>query len=153
MPTFRFSLEPVLSYKRSQEEMLQFELAQLQQQAQQARAVRDALNRELEKRRADLRSLMGNGRLNVDEVMQYERFLHRLTQRLHDQEALVAQLEAQVAAKRDELLQVRQEETMLETLKERQFQRFQQELERVAMQLIDESAIARFNRRRTEEGL
>lgn len=153
MPKFEFPLEPVLSYKRSLEEMLQFQLAQLVQQAHRARELRDALSRALEERRADLRSLMAHGRLDVEEVVQHQRFLERLAQRLREQEALVARLEAQVAAKREELLQVRQEEAMLETLKERQFQRFQRELDRVAMRVIDESAIAGFNRRRAEDTL
>lgn len=151
MAKFQFPLEPVLSYKRSLEEMLQFELARLQQQAHRAREVRDALKRELEVRRTDLRALMGEGYLQVDEIMRHKRFLRRLTQQLQMQEAVVARLEAQVAEKREELLQVRQEEAVLEALKERQFRRFQQRLERATMQVIDESAIAGFNRRRAEE--
>lgn len=147
MAVFQFPLEPVLAYKKSLVELLQAELARLQQQAEEARAVRDALIERIQQNRANLRALLEQGHLDLEMVVWHEGFLEALSKQLAQQEVIVAELEARVAAKREELLKVQQEEAMLETLKQRQLEQFRYELERAEGQLIDESAIAGFNRR------
>lgn len=152
MAGFRFSLEPVLAYRKSLVELLQMELAVLEQRASQARLVRDALMAEIEQGNASLRDLLGQGRLDMDAVVRLGVYRQALSTRLQQQRAIVADLEAQVADKREELLKVQQDQEMLDALKRRQWQRFQQRLEQAEVRLIDESAIAGFNRRRMADG-
>lgn len=146
MATFKFSLEPVLRYKESLVDLFQMELATLEQRARQARAVRDALKTQIEHSNAELRDRLDQGRLDVDEVNRYRIYAADLSRRLDRQQAIVADLEAQVASKREELLEVRQDQEMLEELKQRQLERFQEEVHQAEAQLIDESAIVAFNR-------
>lgn len=149
MPRFKFSLEPVLQYKASLVELLQMELATLQQHAREARAVLAALTAEREHTNAVLRDKLNQGQLDIDTVTRYRTYLEDLSERLSRQESVVADLEAQVADKRQELIEVQQDEEMLTELKQRQFDHFLEKLDQVEARLIDESAIANFNRLHT----
>ncbi len=148
MAGFKFSLEPVLAYRESVVELLQMELATLEQEARQARAMRDDLIAEMEQSKTDLQDLFHRDRLDVDAVTRVELYRQGLSVRLQQQQAVVADLEAQVAGKREELLKAQQDREVLEELKRRQLRHFKQRVEQAEARLIDESAIAGFNRHR-----
>lgn len=119
----------------------------LEKRARQAREVRDAMMVQIEQSSARLQAHLEEGRLNIDTVTRYELYLEEMSRQLEQQRAIVADLEAQVASKREELLEAQQGQEMLEKLRQRQFRRFQQRLDQAEAKLIDESAIIGFNRR------
>jgi flagellar export protein FliJ len=148
MAGFKFPLEPVLAYKESILELRQMEFAALERELRQARFVRDSLMAEMEQNNADLQALLSRERLDVEAVNRVELYRQSLSARLKQQQAIVVDLEIRVAGKREELLKAQQDVEVLEALKRRQLQRFEQRLEQAEARLIDESAITGFNRRR-----
>lgn len=148
MAGFKFPLEPVLAYKESTLELRQMEFAALERELRQARSVRDGLIAEMEQNNAGLQDLLSRERLDVEAVNRVELYRQSLTVWLKQQQAIVVDLEAQVDSKREELLKAQQDVEVLEALKHRQLQRFEQRLEQAEARLIDESAITGFNRRR-----
>lgn len=148
MDGFKFSLEPVLSYQESLVESVQMELVALEQEANQARSVRDLLVAEMEQSNADRRALLDRGQLDVDALRRIDIYHEGLSARLKRQQVVVADVEDRVASKREELLKLQQDREILDELKRRQWRRYRQKLEQAEARLLDESAITSFNRRR-----
>ncbi|MBS1254110.1 MAG: hypothetical protein MAG451_03166 [Anaerolineales bacterium] len=149
MAGFKFSLEAVLAYRESIVEMRQVELAKVERKVRQARAVRDGLVAEVKQSHADLQALFGQDGLSIEAVRRVEFYRQSLTERLKQQRAAVADLEAEASVKREELLKAQQDMEVLTELEARQFRRFVETLEETEARLIDESAITGFNRRGT----
>ncbi|MFQ5859705.1 MAG: flagellar FliJ family protein [Anaerolineae bacterium] len=128
------------------------ELVALEHEAKQARSVRDLFIAEMEQSNADRRELLNQGQLDVDALARIEVYHQDLSEGLKQQQAVVADVEARVVSKREELLKVQQDREILDELKRRQLREFQQRLDRAEARLIDESAITGSNRRRMADG-
>lgn len=149
MPAIPFSLQPVLSYKRSLVDLLQRQLGQLLSERRRLAAFLAALRQEDEEQR-DLLSGQQRGILNVERIRLHYVYLDWLGQRIDALQSQIAQLETRIEEKRAELLRATQDRDMLEKLRQRAEERFMAELERREAIFHDEIATTRFARARRE---
>jgi flagellar FliJ protein len=137
-PRFEFRLEGVLEHRRQIEKGHQRKVAEIQQELQlHLRQIRQAQDRIARENRA----LTGNqllGKLDMGYIAHEKRYVGNL----HLQIALalqkVATVEKKLAAARVELLAAAKARKVIEKLREKQFGRWRQELERKEAAEMDE---------------
>lgn len=117
MKRFQFQLEPVLKYKQQTLDVLMTELSEAQMVAAAQEQVRDKAIARLAEYDAAFAEKRAAGFTNL-EAMEYEAGQQVLEQRLRREELLLAQRRRELEAKRQEVVEARQETHAIEKLKE-----------------------------------
>lgn len=117
MKRFQFQLEPVLNYKQQALDLLMSELAEAQMVAAAQEKVRDEAIARLAAYDAEFAEKRAGGFTNL-EAVEYETGQQVLEQRLKREEALLAQRRKELEAKRQQVVEARQETHTIERLKE-----------------------------------
>ena len=117
MKRFYFQLEPVLNYKHQELDLLMSQLAEAQMVAAAQEKVRDDAIARLAAYDAEFAEKRETGFTNL-EAVEYEAGQQVLEQRLQREEKLLAQRRRELEAKRQQVVQARQETHALERLKE-----------------------------------
>jgi flagellar FliJ protein len=139
MRRFKFSLETVLRVKKSLEEKIQLEFsAQLEKKALCLRGLA-FLEKGLEEMVA---AQIGgrDGRLNAAEIALFEAGRRAQIEKLGWQRGQLAHIEAELEAKRLELVAASRERKVLEKLEEGQFEGYLEKLNREEQAFLDELA-------------
>jgi len=150
MPTIPFPLQPVLSYKEDMVDLLERQLAQLLGERRRLQAVLSALRAQRSQMHVQLQR-EHRGTLRLERIQQYRLYLDLLRERIDDEQRRLAELEARIDAKRDELLAMMQDKEMLERLREKAEARFLTHLENQEADLNDELALVQFVRTNVKE--
>jgi flagellar export protein FliJ len=146
----RFSLQSVLDYHRNRVEVLEIELSLLVAAQQQAQVELDALQGRLAAEREELRQKQA-GLLDLGAIDQLRLNIKGTEAAIVRQEQILADLARQVEAKRTQLIEAKQDEETLNTLREKELERFLAEEARRDNRLQDDIYISRAYRRGSQE--
>ena len=117
MKRFKFQLESVLDYKQQALDALMTELSEAQARAAAQEAARDAAAERLAAYDAEFAEKRAEGFTNL-EAVEYEAGQRVLEQRLQREQTLLEQRQRELEAKRQEVVEARQETHAIEKLKE-----------------------------------
>ena len=117
MKRFRFQLESVLDYKQQALDALMTELSEAQARAAAQESARDAAAERLAAYDAEFAEKRAEGFTNL-EAVEYEAGQRVLEQRLQREQTLLEQRQRELEAKRQEVVEARQETHAIEKLKE-----------------------------------
>lgn len=140
MPRFRFRLDSVLKFRRAVREERRQKLAEAHEALRVLGEQMQQLHEEVDATRARLRTAAQPGRVDVDgllEVNRYELILRARRQQLEQQLARVA---AEVQRRREALVEADREVRVLEKLQQQQAELHRREQERIEIKLLDEVA-------------
>jgi flagellar protein FliJ len=143
---YTFKLQVVLDHRQYIEDRLQKELADIRRQRDDARQRLEALQRKAADTAAALKREQANG-LSSDRVVAYHAYIKRLDGDIARQAKAVGEIEARVRMKHNDLLKAVKNRQILEKLKEKEFRRYRQVIQRKEMQFIDEIAVNQFARK------
>lgn len=140
-----FELHQVLNYRSDLERLRKQEFAAARQDLDQA-------SDKLEQQRSEAAVLARdfaerNGQLNsVVELQLYADFFARKREEIKQQQERVTALDRVLENRRDDLVQATKDKKVLEALKEKKMQAFQQEMQRKERDFLDETAVQKKGR-------
>lgn len=140
--TPKFSLQPVLDYRETRVEILEIELGRLIQSQQRGKTFLEAL----QSSRNRLLEELGKQQLGEVDLFLLSRLrtnLQMVNQRIAEQEARLAQLAQQIAAKQTEIVYAKQDAEALNKLKEHELERYREEEAQRENRLQDDLYISR----------
>jgi len=146
MAKFRFRLATLLKLREATRDERRAELAQAYQADALLEQQQDRLQRELAGLVLQSRKVAGPGTLDVDQLLQtqrYELFLRARQSQLADQRGTVAE---EIERRRQILVEADREVRVLEKLRQRQLERHREEEGRREMKILDEVAGLRASR-------
>lgn len=151
MAKFQFKLETVLKVKIRVEELRQRELRYAELQ-------RDQAKRQLELRQAEVVQALNNfredltRRIDVREAVNYDRFIRFLNKQVELAATHLAECERQVAEARNKLIEAAKERQILEKLKQKAYEEYKLEEQRLENKFLDELGTGGFIRQNSGQG-
>ena len=143
---YKFSLEPVLKYRKLLEEDLQKDFAVLKRQLFDERErlsnfeqVRDKFSGELQQKQVKS--------ISVSDILLYTDYLQQISKELEKQSEKILEAEKNVDQKREELLGAMKNRKTIDRLREKGLKAHVQELSKKEQGLMNESAINIFNKK------
>jgi flagellar protein FliJ len=143
---YKFSLEPVLKYRKLLEEDLQKDFAILKRQLLDEKVrlsnfeqVRDRFRGELQQKQ------MKN--FNVSDILLYTDFLQEVSKEIEKQSKKILEAEKRVDQKREELVGAMKNRKIIDRLREKGLKAHVQELSKKEQDLMNEAAINIFNKK------
>jgi flagellar FliJ protein len=121
-----FPLQVVLEYRDLLVDALEIEMSRLLSARQRAQGLLDALNEKLASLFNELRSSQ-TGDLDLVKIGQLRANIDYVDDYISRQEEEIAKLDQQIEAKREELIKARQDEEMLEVLKEKAIEAYEED--------------------------
>lgn len=140
-----FSLQSVLNYRRNLVEKLELELSQLMAETMNIQLVIQNLN-QVRGELLESMQRMQQGELDLFEVQARSQNLKWLDNQLDRFHAQRLQAEQKVEAKRQEMVQARQDEEVLQILKNKEIATYQAALLQIENRMQDDAYIARAHR-------
>jgi flagellar FliJ protein len=141
---YRFNLEPLLNHRRYLEEVLQKELADLKIRLETEKDKLWALRQKRRKTVLQLQKNQTDGR-PASEIKLYIDFVEQLLKEMKAQRQKILEAERLFNLKRQELVAAMKERKMLDRLKEKGLQAYEQEQLKKERNLMDEVAGRQFN--------
>lgn len=138
----KFALQSVLDYRHSVMEAFEIELGRLHAMRLEAQAVLEALLANQQQLYVDLRDRQNAGALDLPLIAQARVNLKAVEKRIAEQMQVIAQLDQQIEAKRQQLIKARQDEETLIKLKEKEQERLTEAEARVEDRQRDDIYIA-----------
>lgn len=151
MAKFKFKLETVLKVKIRVEELRKKEL-------QLAQSQRDQAYKQLQQRQTEVSQTLNNfredlmQRIDVRQAVNYDRFLQWLNKQVELAMAHLEQCELQVTEARNKLVEAAKEKQILEKLKEKAYEAFKLEEQRLENQFLDELGTGSYIRQDNGQG-
>ena len=143
---YKFSLEPVLKYRKLLEEDLQKDFAVLKRQLLDEREklsnfeqVRERFSEELQQKQ------MKN--FNVSDILLYTDFLQEVSKEIEKQSKKILEAEKRVDHKREELVGAMKNRKIIDRLREKGLKDHVQEMSKKEQDLMNEAAINIFNKK------
>ncbi len=143
---YKFSLEPVLKYRKLLEEDLQKDFAVLKRQLLDERGrlsnyeqVRDRFSEELQQKQ------MKN--ICVSDILLYSDYLQQVSKEIEKQLEKILEAEKNVDQKREELVGAMKNRKMIDRLREKGLKGHVQELSKKEQDLMNEAAVNIFNKK------
>lgn len=140
---YKFSLESVLNYRKTQEENHQKELGLLKRSLLKEKNKSEELNQARKEVSKELKNKQQDG-LTVSETMLYIRFIDQLSDRLKIQKEKILISEKNVEHKISELNASVIKRKTLEILKEKRHKKYMEKMDRAEQNIMDEMASLRF---------
>jgi flagellar FliJ protein len=142
---YRFNLQVLLDYRKRIEEGLQIELSQIRRDLEKEKQLlissqRKKLHYEEELVKKEEKDI------NVNEALLYRDYLKGMRIRIKEQRDLVAKVKMDLDKKREELLDATKKKKVLEKVKEGDWKRFMEGLQKRERLLIDEVGIRKYQR-------
>jgi flagellar FliJ protein len=123
----RFSLQTVLEYRENIVEALEIEMSCLLTARQQAQQILDALSAKLQGLYSQLRQTQ-IGEMDLVKNANLRQNIDYVDDCIEQQEQEIARLDERIEAKRQELIKAKQDEEMLENLKEKYIEAFEADI-------------------------
>ncbi|MEI9478061.1 MAG: flagellar export protein FliJ [Deltaproteobacteria bacterium] len=140
---FVFPFETLLNMKKNLEELSQMRLAKkMNQLREQEEAIQRVIEEILSNEQA-LKEKIGQG-MKASEYVVYKVYEEDLTQELQLKKEARKQTKKEIEAEQKILIQLMKERKMFERLKEKQWKRFQSQMERLDQKNSDEMVITRY---------
>lgn len=151
MAAFRFSLEPVLSYRQSLVEKREMELAHALRDHREAEQILAVLHQRRSRLLAHIEQQRRQRHLDGELMVISESYLHKLEADIAAQTERLRELSDRVASCRAALNEALKEKKKIEQLKEKEARRFAAEQARLEQLSIDDLNTTRYGRRRVRE--
>lgn len=143
---YKFSLEPVLKYRKLLEEDLQKDFAVLKRQLLDERErlsnfeqVRDRFSGELQQKQVKS--------ISVSDILLYSDYLQQVSKEIEKQSEKILEAEKSVDRKREELVGAMRNRKTIDRLREKGLKAYVQELSKKEQGLMNEAAINIFNKK------
>ena len=143
---YKFSLEPVLKYRKLLEEDFQKDFAVLKRQLFDEKEklsnfeqTRDRFSRELQKKQVK--------NINVSDILLYTDYLQEVSKEIEKQSEKILEAEKRVDQKREELVGAMKNRKTIDRLREKGLKAHVQELSKKEQDLMNEAAINIFNKK------
>ncbi|MEN6393660.1 MAG: flagellar export protein FliJ [Anaerolineaceae bacterium] len=138
----KFSLQPVLDYRHNRVEVLEVELGRLLQTQKLGQTILEALQ---DSRGRIINQLKDRqqGEIDLFLISRLRSSLNNVNERIIQQEAYLVELDYQVQEKRNEVISAKQDDEALQTLKDREIERYQAEQAQKENRLQDDIYISR----------
>ena len=143
---YQFNLEPLLNHRRYQEEVLQKELADLKIRLDAEKDKLWLLRQQKRKTVLLLQEKQTDGR-PASEIKLYIDFVEQLSKKMEAQKQNVLEAERNFSLKRQDLVAAMKKRKILDRLKEKGLQAYEQEQSKKERNLMDEVAAHQFNRK------
>jgi len=142
---YRFNLQVVLDYRKRIEEGLQIELSQIQRELEKEKQLFLAYRREKNYYEEELVK-REEKEINVNEALLYRDYLRGMRIRIKEQRDSVAKAKGDFDIKQNELLNATKKRKVLEKVKEKEWKRFKENIERRERILVDEVGMRKYQR-------
>jgi len=142
---YRFNLQVLLDYRKRIEEGLQIELSQVQRELEKEKQLLTAYQREKLYYEEEL-VRREEKEIDVSEALLYRDYLRGMRIRIKEQRDVVAKVKGDLDIKQNELLNATKKRKVLEKVKEKEWKRFKENLERKERILIDEVGMRKYQR-------
>jgi flagellar FliJ protein len=138
----KFSLQPVLDYRHNRVEVLEVELGRLLQTQKRGQTILEALQ---DSRGRIINQLKDGQQGDIDLflVSRLRSSLNNINERITQQETYLVELNFQVQEKRQEVISAKQDDEALQTLKDREIERYMTEQAQKENRLQDDIYISR----------
>ncbi len=142
---YRFNLQVVLDYRKRIEEGLQIELSQIQRELEKEKQLLLAYRREKNYYEEELVK-REEKEINVNEALLYRDYLRGMRIKIKEQRDIVAKAKGDFDIKQNELLNATKKRKVLEKVKEKEWKRFKENIERRERILVDEVGMRKYQR-------
>ena len=142
---YRFNLQVLLDYRKRIEEGMQIELSQVQRELEKEKQLLTAYQREKRYYEEEL-VRREEKEIDVSEALLYRDYLRGMRIRIKEQRDVVAKAKGDLDIKQNELLNATKKRKVLEKVKEKEWKRFKENLERKERILIDEVGMRKYQR-------
>ena len=142
---YRFNLQVLLDYRKRIEEGLQIELSQIQRELEKEKQLLLAYRREKNYYEEELVK-REEKEINVNEALLYRDYLRGMRIRIKEQRDSVAKIKGDFDIKQNELLNATKKRKVLEKVKEKEWNRFKENIERRERILVDEVGMRKYQR-------
>jgi flagellar FliJ protein len=142
---YRFNLQVVLDYRKRIEEGLQIELSQIQRELEKEKQLLLAYRREKNYYEEELVK-REEKEINVNEALLYRDYLRGMRIRIKEQRDIVTKAKGDLDIKQNELLNATKKRKVLEKVKEKEWKRFKENIERGERILVDEVGMRKYQR-------
>ena len=142
---YRFNLQVLLDYRKRIEEGLQIELSQVQRKLEKEKQLLTAYHREKRYYEEEL-VRREEKEIDVSEALLYRDYLRGMRIRIKEQRDMVAKAKGDLDIKQNELLNATKKRKVLEKVKEKEWKRFKEILERKEHIFIDEVGMRKYQR-------
>lgn len=142
---YRFNLQVLLDYRKRIEEGLQIELSQIQRELEKEKQLLLAYRREKNYYEEELVK-KEEKEINVNEALLYRDYLRGMRIRIKEQRDSVAKIKGDFDIKQNELLNATKKRKVLEKVKEKEWNRFKENIERRERILVDEIGMRKYQR-------
>jgi len=143
---YKFSLEPVLKYRKLLEEDFQKDFAVLKRQLFDEKEklsnfeqTRDRFSKELQQKQVK--------NINVSDILLYSDYLQEVSKEIEKQSEKILEAEKRVDQKREELVGAMKNRKIIDRLREKGLKAHVQELSKMEQHLMNEAAINVFNKK------
>ena len=142
---YRFNLQVLLDYRRHIEKGLQIELSRIQRELEEEKQLLTAYQREKCYYEEEL-ARREEKEIDVSEALLYRDYLRGMRIRIKEQRDVVAKAKGDLDIKQSELLNATKKKKVLEKVKEKEWKKFKENLERKERILIDEVGMRKYQR-------
>ena len=142
---YRFNLQVLLDYRKRIEEGLQIELSQIQRKLEKEKQLLLAYRREKNYYEEELVK-REEKEINVNEALLYRDYLRGMRIKIKEQRDSVAKAKGDFDIKQNELLNATKKRKVLEKVKEKEWKRFKENIERRERILVDEVGMRKYQR-------
>jgi len=146
--SYRFRLEPILKLRELARDERRRELAQAYEAERILRQQVDEMQREIEATRQRTRRTAGEGSLNVEELINSRRYQLVVQSQVVSVESQIAVVLEEIERRRQALMESDRDVKVLQKLRERQREQYQQQESKRDGKDLDEAALRVFGRRR-----
>lgn len=142
----KFAFQSILDYHHSRVELLEVDLSRLTQARQEGLDQLEGLNTNQNRLFNDLSELQ-MGEMDLQKIAQTRFNIKRVQNNIEKQQAMLQMLEQAINAKRNELIQARQDEAVFDKLKEKEQVRFDEKVNQQEKLLQDDIYISKAHRK------
>jgi len=145
MKKFSFSLQSLLDYRKRKEDRLKIELARTITEEEKEKIVLEELKRKMTLCQEELREKKEKAEIAL--VIFYYSYLEKLMTRIDEQKRKIEKITRKRKKLHQQLIQASRERKLVEKIRDKRWARFIYLRGKLEQQVIDESAIIRFQHR------
>ena len=142
---FSFSLESVLNVRRMKEEKYEKEFSKAIMELEQERNTLKELENRVCEKQLELRMISQNP-FSSDKILLFEHFLEHLEQDVEKQVKRIEKVSNDVEIKRLQLIEATKDKKIIDKLKDKEYARHHDEVNRQERTILDEIAVTRYLR-------
>jgi flagellar protein FliJ len=144
---FKFRLQSILDARTKALEDRQVEFSIIQMNLRKQLTLLENLQNSKQNTEKNLEKLISQGEsIDFTLINAHKNYIEKLQHDIKDQKELIEKIEIQLEEKKQEVIEALKAKTMLDKLKEKEFEEFLKEFERLEMKELDDIAISRYKK-------